>query len=165
MASPPPGPRSPSFVQTARFLTRPLEFFQEQVDNYGPTFTIHLAGLPTLVMLTTPADLKALFTAPADVMHAGAANALAFGPVAGTRTHFVLDRESHLERRRLMLPPFHGDRMHDYGEAMADVTARAVAAWPATRPSRPIRSCSGSRSRSSCARSSGWTSGRRGTSR
>jgi cytochrome P450 len=130
MASPPPGPRSPSFVQTARFLTRPLEFFQEQVDTYGPTFTIHLAGLPTLVMLTTPADLKALFTAPADVMHAGAANALAFGPVAGTRTHFVLDRESHLERRRLMLPPFHGDRMHEYGEAMADVTARAVAAWP-----------------------------------
>ena len=63
-------------------------------------------------------------------MHAGAANALAFGPVAGTRTHFVLDRESHLERRRLMLPPFHGDRMHEYGEAMADVTARAVAAWP-----------------------------------
>ena len=130
MARPPPGPRSPSFVQTARFLTRPLEFFQEQVDTYGPTFTIHLAGLPTLVMLTTPADLKALFTAPADVMHAGAANALAFGAVAGTRTHFVLDRESHLERRRLMLPPFHGDRMHDYGEAMADVTARAVAAWP-----------------------------------
>jgi len=130
MASPPPGPRSPSFVQTARFLTRPLEFFQEQVDTYGPTFTIHLAGLPTLVMLTTPADLKALFTAPADLMHAGAANALAFGPVAGTRTHFVLDRESHLERRRLMLPPFHGDRMHEYGEAMADVTARAVAAWP-----------------------------------
>jgi len=130
MASPPPGPRSPSFVQTARFLTRPLEFFQQQVDTYGPTFTIHLAGLPTLVMLTTPADLKALFTAPADVMHAGAANALAFGPVAGTRTHFVLDRESHLERRRLMLPPFHGDRMHEYGEAMADVTARAVAAWP-----------------------------------
>jgi cytochrome P450 family 110 len=130
MARPPPGPRSPSFVQTARFLTRPLEFFQEQVDNYGPTFTIHLAGLPTLVMLTMPSDLKALFTAPADLMHAGAANALAFGPVAGTRTHFVLDRESHLERRRLMLPPFHGDRMHEYGEAMADVTARAVAAWP-----------------------------------
>jgi cytochrome P450 len=29
-----------------------------------------------------------------------------------------------------MLPPFHGDRMHEYGEAMADVTARAVATWP-----------------------------------
>jgi cytochrome P450 len=133
MPSPPPGPRSPSFVQSARFLTRPLEFFQEQVDTYGPTFTIHLAGLPTLVMLTNPADLKALFTAPAHLMHAGAANSLAFGPVAGTRTHFVLDRESHLERRRLMLPPFHGDRMHEYGEAMADVTARAVASWPRDR--------------------------------
>jgi cytochrome P450 family 110 len=133
MPSLPPGPRSPSFVQTARFLTRPLEFFQEQVDRCGPTFTIRLAGVPTLVMLTTPSDLRALFTAPADLMHAGRANAQAFGAVVGTRTHFVLDRESHLERRRLMLPPFHGDRMHEYGEAMAEVTARAVAAWPRDR--------------------------------
>jgi cytochrome P450 family 110 len=129
----PPGPRSPSFLQSARYLTRPLEFFQEQVDTYGPTFTIHLAGLPTLVMLTSPPDLKALFTAPADRMHAGSANSKAFGPVVGTRTHFVLDEESHLERRRLMLPPFHGDRMHEYGEAMGEVTARAVAAWPRDR--------------------------------
>jgi len=42
----PPGPSAPPFWQTARFLTRPLEFFQEQVDTHGPTFTIRLAGLP-----------------------------------------------------------------------------------------------------------------------
>ena len=130
----PPGPKAPPFWQSARFLTRPLEFFQEQVDTYGPTFTIRLAGLPTLVMLTAPADLKALFTAPAEVLHAGQANALAFGPVVGTRTHFVLDEESHLERRRLLLPPFHGDRMHEYGEVMEEVTSQAAAAWPRDRP-------------------------------
>ena len=117
-------------MQTARFVTRPLEFFEQQVEEFGPTFTLRLAGVPTLVMLTRPADLKAMFTAPTDQMHAGEANSHAFGPVVGTRTHFVLDRESHLERRRLMLPPFHGDRMHEYGEAMAEVTARAVAGWP-----------------------------------
>ena len=133
MPSLPPGPKGPPFWQSARYLTRPLDFFQEQVDTHGPTFTLHLAGLPPLVMLTTPADLKSLFTAPAEVMHAGEANAMGFGPVVGTRTHFVLDRESHLERRRLMLPPFHGDRMHEYGEAMAEVTTRAVASWPRDR--------------------------------
>ena len=134
MPSLPPGPKDPPFWQSARYLTRPLDFFQEQVDTHGPTFTIRLAGLPALVMLTTPADIKALFSAPTNVMHAGEANAKAFGPVVGTRTHFVLDRESHLERRRLMLPPFHGDRMHEYAEAMAEVTARAVACWPRDRP-------------------------------
>lgn len=130
----PPGPTAPPFWQSARFLTRPLEFFQEQVDAHGPIFTIRLAGLPAIVMLTDPSDLRALFTAPASVMHAGKANERGFGPVVGARTHFVLDEESHLERRRLLLPPFHGDRMHEYGEAMAEVTSRAVASWPRDRP-------------------------------
>jgi len=133
MPSFPPGPRAPAVWQSARFLTAPLEFFQTQVDTYGPTFTIHLMGLPTLVMVTMPADLKSLFTAPPDIAHAGQANALAFGPIAGTHTHFVLDEESHLARRRLLLPPFHGDRMHDYGQTMADVTAQVVASWPRDR--------------------------------
>jgi cytochrome P450 family 110 len=130
----PPGPMTPSLWQSVRFLTRPLDFFQEQVDTHGETFAIRLAGFPTLVMLTAPADLKALFTAPIDVMHAGEANVMAFGPVVGQRTHFVLDEESHLERRRLMLPPFHGDRMHEYGEVMAEVTSRALTSWPRDRP-------------------------------
>jgi cytochrome P450 family 110 len=133
MASLPPGPKAPSFWQTTRFLTRPLEFFQEQVDAYGPSFTIRLAGAKTLVILTRPSDIRALFTAPVETMHAGAANARPFGAVVGSHTHFVLEEDSHLTRRRLMLPPFHGERMHEYGEAMADVTSRAVATWPRDR--------------------------------
>jgi cytochrome P450 family 110 len=133
MPSLPPGPRLPAAWQSARFLTAPLEFFQSQVDTYGSTFTIRLMGLPTLVMVTTPGDLKSLFTAPGNALHAGEANRSAFGPVVGTRTHFVLDEESHLVRRRLLLPPFHGDRMHEYGQTMADVTSRAVASWPRDR--------------------------------
>jgi cytochrome P450 family 110 len=134
MTSLPPGPKAPAFWQSARFLTRPLEFFQEQVDTHGPTFTIRLAGAHTLVILTTPSDIRALFTAPVETMHAGVANARLFGAVVGSHTHFVLEEESHLTRRRLMLPPFHGERMHEYGEAMADVTAGAVASWPRDRP-------------------------------
>ena len=165
MLSLPPGPKAPAFWQSVLFLTRPLEFFQEQVDTFGPTFTIRIAGLPPIVMLTTPAEIKALFTAPTDVLHAGEANAKAFGPVVGTRTHFVLDRQSHLERRRLLLPPFHGDRMHEYGEAMADLTSRAVASGPGTGRSRSTPSCRRSPFRSSCARSSASTTPRPEASR
>ena len=104
------------------------------MHTYAPTFTVRLVGLPKLVMLTTPAHLKALFTSPVEVMHAGEANASAFGPVVGTRTHFVLEEASHLERRRLLLPSFHGDRMHEYGEAMDEVASQAVAVWPERRP-------------------------------
>jgi cytochrome P450 len=139
MARLPPGPMTPPVWQSLRFLTRPLDFFQEQVDTHGETFAIRLAGFPTLVMLTAPADLKALFTAPIDVMHAGEANVMAFGPVVGQRTHFVLDGESHLERRRLMLPPFHGDRMQSPWFARAG-GSRVRGAWPRLPPARSSKS-------------------------
>src|SRR4029453_18980583 len=42
--------------------------------------------------------------------------------------------ESHAGGRGLMPPPFHGDRMHEYGEVMAEVTSRALASWPRDRP-------------------------------
>jgi cytochrome P450 len=67
-------------------------------------------------------------------MHAGAANGLAFEAVVGRYSHFVMDEDSHLTRKRLMLPAFHGERMHEYGEAMAEITSRAVASWPRDRP-------------------------------
>jgi cytochrome P450 len=36
--------------------------------------------------------------------------------------------------RKLMLPPFHGERMKGYSEMMAEVTRREVATWPIEEP-------------------------------
>ena len=46
----------------------------------------------------------------------------------------LLDGPEHLRQRRLMLPPFHGERMRAYGETMREVAERHVAAWPVGRP-------------------------------
>ncbi len=39
-----------------------------------------------------------------------------------------------MRQRRLMLPPFHGERMKAYGETMRAVAERHVAAWPHGTP-------------------------------
>src|SRR5262249_10568649 len=46
----------------------------------------------------------------------------------------VLDGARHFRERRLMGPPFHGERMHVYGRLMRETTARVVDAWPVGRP-------------------------------
>jgi cytochrome P450 len=46
------------------------------------------------------------------------------------RSVLLLDGEEHLRQRRLMLPPFHGQRMREYEEAMRDAADRAIDSWP-----------------------------------
>lgn len=46
----------------------------------------------------------------------------------------LLDGPEHLRQRRLLLPPFHGERMRAYGERMEAIAAAQVARWPAGEP-------------------------------
>jgi cytochrome P450 len=55
-------------------------------------------------------------------------------PLLGSRSVLTLDGPEHLRQRRLMLPPFHGERMRRYGDRMREIAARHVARWPVGEP-------------------------------
>jgi cytochrome P450 len=48
----------------------------------------------------------------------------------------LLDEDAHMEHRKLLLPPFHGQRMKRYGELMSDIAAREIDRWPLGTPYR-----------------------------
>jgi len=127
----PPGPSSPSAVQTYRYVRDPLTLFDECSRRFGGMFTLNLLGTGNWVIVSSPALVKAMLTAPADVVHAGEANLSVFGPVIGpgSVSVFTLDETPHLERRRLLLPQFHGDRMQVYFAQIRDIAAKAVSTW------------------------------------
>ena len=126
----PPGPSSPTVVQTYRYARDPLPLLDECAARFGDIFTIRLLGAGAWVFVCSPPLLKALFTAPADVVHAGEANSSVFGPISGTASVFTMDESQHLSRRRLLLPQFHGDRMQVYFDQIAGIATAAVARWP-----------------------------------
>jgi cytochrome P450 family 110 len=125
----PPGPSNSTIVQTYRYVRKPLPLLDECAQRFGHMFTIRLIGTGPWVFLCSPDLLKTLFTAPADVVHAGEANASVFGPLTGEGSVFTMDESSHLERRRLLLPQFHGDRMQLYFEQIRDIASGAVSSW------------------------------------
>jgi cytochrome P450 len=63
----------------------------------------------------------------------GLANSI-LGPLLGPRSVMLLEEPEHVKRRKLMLPPFHGERMKGYSEMMAEVTRREMASWPMNEP-------------------------------
>src|SRR5579871_3310415 len=52
----------------------------------------------------------------------------------GDRSILLLEGREHLERRRLMLPPFHGERMRAYEEQIAAIARAEIERWPLGEP-------------------------------
>ena len=104
-------------------------------DRYGDIFTLKLIHEGTWVMLADPEAVKQVFTGDPRVFHAGEGNQI-LEPVLGRHSLLVLDEKPHMSQRRLLLPPFHGERMQAYGETMGEIAAREIDGWPTGTPYR-----------------------------
>ena len=130
----PPGPAWPAVIQGIGFWTRPLPFLERCRARYGRRFTVRLPAAPPFVMITDPAEVKQVFTAPPDVLHPGQGARRVLEPVVGSNSVILLDREAHIEQRKLMLPAFHGERMERLTGLMEETAEREVAGWPRGTP-------------------------------
>jgi cytochrome P450 len=129
----PPGPRLPGPVQALRLLVRPIGFLRECQRRFGPTFTVDFAPWGKVVYLTDPADVRAAWTGDAATFHTGEARA-PLAPVLGHHSLLLLDEDEHLRERKLMLPPFHGERLRTYEDAMARLAAEEAERIPLGHP-------------------------------
>ena len=129
----PPGPRLPAAAQTARWIARPLPYLDECARKFGDIFTVRWVGAGTMVMVASPELIKQVFTADADVLHAGEGNNL-LEPMVGKHSLLTLDGAEHLRQRRLLLPSFHGERMQAYAGVMREVTEASLETWPIGKP-------------------------------
>ena len=123
----------PSTLQAVAWARRPLPFLERCQKHFGDIFTIDVKHAGTWVILADPEDVKKVFTADHAVLGVGLANSI-LGPLLGPRSVMLLEEPEHVKRRKLMLPPFHGERMQGYTEMMATVTRKEVATWPVGEP-------------------------------
>src|SRR5689334_45598 len=130
---PPRGPAAASVVQVARWIARPTEFMNKSRRDYGDVFTVRFASVGRVIFVSDPSLIKQIFTASPEILRAGEAN-WPLIPVLGERGTLLLDGQEHLKRRRIILPPFHGERLERYREMFAEVAAEHVDRWPRGEP-------------------------------
>ena len=112
--------------------------------RYGDVFALDMWPFDPLVVVGDPEEVKRIFTGDPAQLHAGEGNQV-LGPLrrpalgAGARRG-----ASTCGPRKMLLPPFHGERMRVYGDVMRELTEAEVddAGRSASR-SRCCRRCSG----------------------
>jgi cytochrome P450 len=134
----PPGPRLPALAQTLAWTLAPTRLWDRCAARLGDAFTITFwpSGMK-MVLLADPEQVKEVFTAPAELAPSGAGNSPVAG-VMGPSSVITLTGPEHLRQRRLLLPPFHGERMREYEEVIVQATRRDMAGWPLGRPMRVL---------------------------
>jgi cytochrome P450 len=123
-------------MQTLAWAVAPTWVMDRCARRLGEAFTITFApsGMK-LVVVSDPEAVKTVFTAPPEVAPSGAGNS-PIAPVMGPSSVIVLTGPEHLRQRKLLLPPFHGERMREYEEVIVDATQRDMAEWPLGTPMR-----------------------------
>ncbi len=121
----PPGSTLPAPLQTAQWFLRPVESLEQNFNRYGCTFSVHSAIFGHEIVFSRPETLKQIFTGDPNIFRAGEANK-SLSPLLGDHSVLVLDGEAHLRQRKLLLPPFHGERMQHYADLMRDSANRTI---------------------------------------
>jgi cytochrome P450 family 138 len=123
----PPGPRLPRTLQTLAMITRQRPFLERARRRYGSMFTVRVHGIGVIVVVSDPELIKQTFRADARTLHAGTGSPLR--RVLGEHSLLGIDEDEHLEQRRLLLPPFKGQRMTAYVSMIEQVAAAEIDSW------------------------------------
>jgi len=136
----PPGPRRPRAQQTLEWLLGSHRVMDRNHARYGDVFTTRI--LPVVasqpgartqegdwVFLADPELVKQVFTADPAVVRTGRTNRFLEG-VVGAGSILLSDEPEHMEQRRILLPPFHGDRVEAYRGLIDEIARAELARWP-----------------------------------
>jgi cytochrome P450 len=129
----PAGPPLPAAIQTLAFWRDPHAYLEWCRRRYGSRFTVKAVGMPPMVFMSSPADIKAIVAAPASILYPGA-GAGVIAPLVGARSFMLAEEDEHLIGRRTLLPAFHHRVIHEHVDMVRETVARELATWPIGEP-------------------------------
>jgi cytochrome P450 family 138 len=129
----PPPVRSPRLVQGVGFAFFRRRVMRNWIKQHGHIFEINVPFFGRSVVVSDPDLVKAVCTASTERLSNVQPN---LGNWFGPGSVFALDGSPHRDRRRLLAPAFHGQRLKDYEKVIEDETMRESANWPENKEFR-----------------------------
>lgn len=125
------GPHTTGLRRTLRHIRlvlRPIDYMEDSVRRYGPMFKIGGDRKPPLVYVGNPEVVRQIFMLDPGLVEVGPRN-LVLKTLVGENSILLLDGDSHNRKRKLLMPPFHGDRLRTYGQLICNITRQVSHTW------------------------------------
>ncbi|KAF3890914.1 MULTISPECIES: cytochrome P450 [Nostocales] len=124
----PQGPKTPAWLLRMQFAANPLAWMDTLSKRYGDIFTI-VSGSTPIVFVGNSQGMKQIFTST-EIVAAGELNQGA-APLVGNNGLLLLDGLRHRHRRKLLMPPLHGNRIQVYGQRICAITDTVMSQYQA----------------------------------
>ncbi len=130
----PDGPQTHPLIQTIQWLMKPLEFMETNAQKYGDIFTVRIGPLfIPQVFISNPQAIKEIFTTEPQKLDSGEEAGIKL-PLLGKKSLLALEGQPHRRQRKLLTPPFHGERMKIYGNLIQEITEEVAEEWKISKP-------------------------------
>jgi cytochrome P450 len=126
----PPALPLPKAVQGLAFLLARRRLVAALARRHANMFTLELPGFGRTVVIGDPDRIKDLFGTSRDLLGRSTLN---LGKVFGPGSMFNLSGDAHLNRRRLLAPPFHSTHVAQHRHIFEEEMLRESANWPQGR--------------------------------
>ena len=112
----------PQWQQRLQWILDPVGYLQKAVKQEPELFWATVSGFGgDIVFVNNPDAIKEILNDRQTYSAAGSLNEI-LTPIVGDFSLLSLDGKRHQRERKLMMPAFHGDRMHYYGELIDKIT-------------------------------------------
>lgn len=128
----PQGPKTHRLIQLIQWIADPLTYMDKCVKEYGDIFTTRWGNLEPFVMVNDPQGLQLMLNSSA-FEAPGRLNSI-LKPMLGEQSMIILSGDKHKRQRQLLMPPFHGERMRNYGQQICDIALDVASKWSVDRP-------------------------------
>ena len=127
-----PHSKTPTLLQNLQWVFKPVGYMETNFQHFGDLFRAEILPMnpEPAILVNHPEAIHYLLTCDrSDELTApGDANEIA-RPFVGDNSLLLLSGKQHLQRRKLLMPPFHGERMLAYGDLICTIARQVINQW------------------------------------
>jgi cytochrome P450 family 110 len=126
-----PDVTAPKLLQLWQWITNPIKYLQNCDRQYGDIYAVQMSSLfKGVVFVSNPAAIQQMLTSDTKQFAALSATNQLLRPFLGDRGTILLEGTEHKQRRQLVMPAFHGDKIRAYTGLIQQITQDLIQKWP-----------------------------------
>ena len=129
----PDGPKTPKLLQQLHWVADPVGYMEAAARDGGDIFNTSILGKPRL-FVSNPQALQQILTNDTKQFTAPGEFNYLLGPILGDNSVIMLSGRSHRRQRKLLMPPFHGERMLSYGKLICNLALKVISQLSEDKP-------------------------------
>ncbi|WP_019504118.1 cytochrome P450 [Pleurocapsa sp. PCC 7319] len=112
--------------QKLLWVAKPDKYMDLAFKQAPDMFIADVAGADTYVYVNHPEAMRQIITSDRQKFFASGKDNQLLKPLVGENSVFLIEGDPHKKRRKLLLPPFHGERMQVYSQLICDLTRNII---------------------------------------